>query len=202
MRVSAEAKKATLLELKLYAEVLVQQQHFSALEEFLPRLLRKKALTDAQWTQLFSAYFNALDADKLSEKYKQLPKKLQVHAHTAYLTQMAQAGQLDVIEGDLIKMVKHNEQHVQLANILSKATSADAAKLQVSIQDRLKKDDSNNSLLLALACLANAQGDYDLAARVFDKALNGDNKLQFADQAALSYKNTAQAEKALVLYKK
>jgi len=243
MRVSAEAKKATSLELKLYAEVLVQQQHFSALEEFLPRLLRKKALTDAQWTQLFSAYFNALDAGQLSEKYKfsaleeflprllrkkaltdaqwtqlfsayfnaldagqlsekykQLPKKLQVHAHTAYLMQMAQAGQLAVIEGDLIKMVKHNEQHAQLANILSKATSADAAKLQVSIQDRLKKDDSNNSLLLALACLANAQGDYDLAARIFDKALNSDNKKQFSEQAVLSYKNSAQAEKALVLY--
>ncbi|MBH0039712.1 heme biosynthesis HemY N-terminal domain-containing protein [Pseudoalteromonas sp. SWN166] len=200
MRVSAEAKKATNLELKLYAEVLVQQQHFSALEEFLPRLLRKKALTDAQWTQLFSAYFNALDADQLSEKYKQLPKKLQAHAHTAYLMQMAQAGQLAVIEGDLIKMVKHNEQHAQLANILSKATSADAAKLQVSIQDRLKKDDSNNSLLLALACLANAQGDYDLAARIFDKALNMENKKQFSEQAVLSYKNSAQAEKALVLY--
>jgi len=200
MRISAEAKKATALELKLYAEVLVQQQHFSALEDFLPRLLRKKALTDAQWTQLFSAYFNALDADKLSEKYKQLPKKLQAHAHTAYLMQMAQAGQLAAIESDLIKMVKHNEQHLELANILSKATAADAPKLQINIQERLKKDDSNNSLLLALACLANAKGDYDLAARIFDKALNSDNKKQFSEQAVLSYKNSAQAEKALVLY--
>ena len=105
-----------------------------------------------------------------------------------------------MIESDLIKMVKHNEQHLLLANILSKTTAADAVKLQTTIQERLKKDDSNNALLLALACLANAQGDYDLAARIFDKALNSDNKKQFFEQAALSYKNSAQAEKALVLY--
>jgi len=200
MRTSAEAKKATPLELKLYAEVLVQQQHFTALEEFLPRLLRKNALNETQWTQLFNAYFSALDDDKLTGKYKQLPKKLQAHAHNAYLMQMAQAGQLSVIESDLIKMVKHNEQHLLLANILSKTTAADAVKLQTTIQERLKKDDSNNALLLALACLANAQGDYDLAARIFDKALNSDNKKQFFEQAVLSYKNSAQAEKALVLY--
>ena len=200
MRVSAEAKKATSLELKLYAEVLVQQQHFSALEDFLPRLVRKKALSDAQWTQLFSAYFNALDADKLSEKYKQLPKKIQANAYIAYLTTMAATGQLAVIEGELIKMVKHNDQHELLAHILSGATTADAIKLQTTLQDRLKKDENNNALLLALACLANAQGDYDLAARVFDKALNSQNKKQFTQQATLSYKNSAQAEKALVLY--
>eukprot|EP00493_Phyllostaurus_siculus_P000074 UN00075 len=97
-------------------------------------------------------------------------------------------------------MVKHDEQHAQLANILSNATSAEAVKLQSSIQERLKKDDANNALLLSLACLANAQGDYELAAKVFDKALNIENKKQFAQQAALSYKNTAQADKALVLY--
>ncbi|ASM48405.1 HemY protein [Pseudoalteromonas espejiana DSM 9414] len=200
MRASVEAKKATELELKLYAEILVQQQHFSALEEFLPRLLRKKALTEPQWIQLFSAYFNAQNSDKLTEKYKQLPKKLQVHAHTAYLMQMAKVGQLAAIESDLIKMVKHNDQHTQLASVLSKATTAEAVKLQTSIQERLKKDDTNNALLLSLACLANAQRDYELAAKVFDKALNSDNKKQFSEQAALSYKNTAQADKALVLY--
>ncbi len=200
MRATSDSKKATPLELKLYAEILVQQQHFSALEDFLPRLLRKKVLNDAQWTQLFNAYFNAQASDKITEKYKQLPKKLQAHANTAYLMQMAKVGQLSAIESDLIKMVKYDEQHAQLANILSNATSAEAVKLQSSIQERLKKDDANNALLLSLACLANAQGDYELAAKVFDKALNIENKKQFAQQAALSYKNTAQADKALVLY--
>ncbi|KPZ55099.1 putative protoheme IX biogenesis protein [Pseudoalteromonas sp. P1-13-1a] len=199
MRANADSKKATPLELKLYAEILVQQQHFSALEDFLPRLLRKKVLNDTQWTQLFNAYFNA-HSDKITEKYKQLPKKLQAHANTAYLMQMAKVSQLSAIESDLIKMVKHDEQHALLANILSNATSAEAVKLQSSIQERLKKDGANNALLLSLACLANAQGDYELAAKVFDKALNIENKKQFAQQAALSYKNTAQADKALVLY--
>ena len=200
MRVSAESKKATPLELMLYTEVLVQQQHFSALEDFLPKLLRKKIFTSEQWTRVFSAYFSAQPAEEITNKYKQLPKKLQAYAHLAYLMSMTAAGKLTVIEGDLIKMVKHNDQHEQLAYILSGVSSADAIKLQISIQDRLKKDENNNALLLALACLSNAQGNYDLAARVFDKALNLDNKKQFTQQAALSYKNSAQAEKALVLY--
>ncbi|WP_166114009.1 heme biosynthesis protein HemY [Pseudoalteromonas sp. Z9A5] len=200
MRVSAESKKATPLELMLYTEVLVQQQHFSTLEDFLPKLLCKKIFTSEQWTRVFSAYFSAQPAEEITNKYKQLPKKLQAYAHIAYLMSMAAAGKLTVIEGDLIKMVKHNEQHEQLAYILSGVSSADAIKLQISIQDRLKKDENNNALLLALACLSNAQGNYDLAARVFDKALNLDNKKQFTQQAALSYKNSAQAEKALVLY--
>jgi HemY protein len=200
MRVSAESKKATALELKLYTEVLVQQQHFSALEEFLPRLLRQKVFSSEQWTRVFSAYFSAQPVDKITSKYKQLPKKLQAYAHTAYLATMASAGQLIEVEGDLIKMVKHNDQHEQLAFILNGATNGNAIKLQTSIQERLKKDDNNNALLLGLACLANVQGDYDLAARVFDKALNPENKKQFSQQAALSYKNSAQAEKALVLY--
>ncbi|MEI8704999.1 heme biosynthesis HemY N-terminal domain-containing protein [Pseudoalteromonas sp. B62] len=200
MRVSAESKKATALELKLYTEVLVQQQHFSALEDILPRLLRKKVFSSEQWTCVFNAYFSALPIEKITHKYKQFPKKLQAYAHTAYLAKMAAIGQLAVIEGDLIKMVKHNEQHNQLAHILNGAANADAIKLQTCIQERLKKDESNNALLLALACLANAQGDYDLAARVFDKALNSENKKQYAEQAALSYSKSAQTEKALVLY--
>ena len=36
-------------------------------------------------------------------------------------------------------MVKHEEQHAQLANILSKATTANARKLQTSIKIDLKK---------------------------------------------------------------
>ncbi len=201
LRVIAESKKATALELKIYTEVLVQQQHFSALEAFLPRLLRKKVLTNEQWHRVFNAYFASFPVDEVTAKYKQLPKKLHSYAYSAYLTQMAAAGQLSVIENDLIKMVKHEEQHAQLANILSKATTANARKLQTSIQDRLKKDEQNNSLLLALACLANAQGDYDLAARVFDKALNNENKKQYMQQAKLSYEKSAQLDKALVLYK-
>lgn len=200
LRVNAESKKATHLELKLYTEVLVQQQHFNALEDFLPTLLRKKVFSSEQWTQVFIAYFSAQPADDLTSKYKQLPKKLQTYAQTAYYAQMAATGQLSAIEVDLIKMVKHSEQHDELAYILNNTSEANAIKLQTSIQERLKKDESNNALLLALACLANAQGDYDLAARVFDKALNPQNKNQFAQQAALSYKNSAQAEKALILY--
>ncbi len=201
LRVRAESKKATPLELKVYTEVLVQQQHFTALEAFLPRLLRKKVLNDEQWTQVFCAYFASFPADARTSKYKQLPKKLQQYAYIAYLTEMAKAGQLTAIESDLIKLVKYNEQHQQLAYILSKATAGNAQKLQSSIQERLIKDEDNNALLLALACLANAQGDYDLAARVFDKALNNDNKKYYMQQAALSYEKSAQIDKALVLYK-
>jgi len=200
IRMAAESKKATVLELKLYTEVLVQQQHFKILEDFLPRLLRKDALSDKQWQQVFLAYFAAQASDELTSKYQQLGKKLQAHAHTAYLTQMAKTGQLASIENALIKMLKHAKHHTELADILREAAPSNAYKLQSSIQERLKKDEHNNALLLALACLANAQGDYDLAARVFDKALNSDNKSQYRQQAILSYKHSAQIDKALVLY--
>ena len=199
IRVAAESKKATVLDLKLYTEVLVQQQHFKLLEDFLPRLLRKNALNDTQWQQVFLAYFAAQANDELTAKYQHLGKKLQAHAHTAYLTQMAKVGQLASIENELVKLLKQ-KQHEQLAHILSEAAPSNANKLQSSIQERLKKDEHNNALLLALACLANAQGDYDLAARVFDKALNSENKSQFRQQAILSYKHSAQLDKALVLY--
>lgn len=199
IRVAAESKKATVLDLKLYTEVLVQQQHFKLLEDFLPRLLRKNALNDTQWQQVFLAYFAAQANDELTAKYQHLGKKLQAHAHAAYLTQMAKVGQLASIENELVKLLKQ-KQHEQLAHILSEAAPSNAYKLQSSIQERLKKDEHNNALLLALACLANAQGDYDLAARVFDKALNSENKAQYRQQAILSYKHSAQLDKALVLY--
>lgn len=200
LRVNAESKTASQLELKLYIEVLIQQQHFNALEGFLPRLLRKKVLTDEQWNHVYSAYFSSCSPDEMTAKYQQLPKKLRTYAHIAYLTEMAKAGQLAVIEGDLIKMIRDDDKHLQLAEILSVASTADAHKLQSSLQERLKKDDNNNALLLALACLANAQGDYDLAAKIFDKALNAKNMHKYLPQAALSYKKSAQLDKALVLY--
>lgn len=200
IRMVAESKKATVLELKLYTDVLVQQQHFKLLEDFLPRLLRKDALSDKQWQQVFLAYFAAHPNDELSAKYQQLNKKLQPYAYVAYLTQMAKTGQLANIENELIKLLKHTKHHDDLANILREAAPSNAYKLQSSIQERLKKDEHNNALLLALACLANVQGDYDLAARVFDKALNSDNKSHYQHQAILSYTHTAQLDKALVLH--
>lgn len=121
IRMAAESKKATVLELKLYTEVLVQQQHFKILEDFLPRLLRKDVLSDKQWQQVFLAYFAAQASDELTSKYQQLGKKLQAHAHTAYLTQMAKTGQLASIENALIKMLKHAKHHTELADILREA---------------------------------------------------------------------------------
>lgn len=200
IRVAAESKKATTLELKLYTEILLQQQHFTVLEDFLPRLLHKKALTELQWQTVFSAYFSSQPSEQLTKKYNQLGKKLQPYAHTAYLTQMAKTGQLLLVENELIKLAKHAGTQNTLASILCNTTSAGAHKLQVYIQEQLKKDEHNNALLLALACVANAQGEYDLAARVFDKALNNDNKKQYMAQAILSYKHSDQLEKALVLY--
>ena len=78
--------------------------------------------------------------------------------------------------------------------------SAAVEGVTFTAQDVLKKDTENTDLLLALACLANAHGEYDLAARVFDKALNADNRHAYLQQAVLSYSKSAQPEKALVLY--
>ena len=204
MRIIAESKKATALELKLYTEVLVQQQKFSILEDFLPTLLHKKILNAQQWDVVFIAYMNALPNDKLASKYKALPKKLQTYAHNAYLIKMIQIGKFDDVEDDLTKMLKHKEQYAQLASILSKAVNINvvitATKLKNHIQDHLKKDENNQHLLISLACIANAQNDYNLAARIFDKVLNTDNKKQYAQQAILSYSKSEQADKALMLY--
>ena len=194
----AESKKASALELKLYAEVLVQQQKWSVLEQFMPRLLSKKALTETQWQVLFSAYFSA--QSEMVDKYQSLSKSLKVKAHFAYLSVMARAGRLSEIELMLLKMLKKSDDQDQLAQILKVSAPGDALKLQANLQDALKKDPDNQQLLLALACLANAHGEYDLAARVFDKALAPDNQKDYLIQAQLSYSKSAQPQKALDLY--
>ncbi|KTF13804.1 heme biosynthesis HemY N-terminal domain-containing protein [Pseudoalteromonas sp. H105] len=198
LKALAESKKATALELKSYAEVLVQQQKWASLEQFMPRLLSKKALTESQWQVLFAAYFNAQSA--LTEKYHALSKHLRAKAHFAYLSAMAQSGRLSEIELTLLKMLKKPSDQDQLAQILKVSAPGDALKLQANLQDALKKQPENQSLLLALACLANAHGEYDLAARVFDKALTVDNQKEYLIQAQLSYSKSAQPQKALDLY--
>lgn len=200
LKLLAEAKKATALELKLYAEVLVQQQKWTALEQFMPRLLAKKALTDSQWAILLTSYFMAQPESQLTDKYQQLSKNVKAKAHSCYLAAMAKAGRLNEIELSLLKMLKKPEQHNELAQILNVSAPGDALKLQASLQDALKKDPDNQALLLALACLANAHGEYDLAARVFDKALTRENSKAYLAQAQLSYSKSAQPQKALDLY--
>ncbi|CAM4272674.1 heme biosynthesis HemY N-terminal domain-containing protein [Pseudoalteromonas ostreae] len=200
LKALAEAKKATALELKLYAEVLVQQQKWTALEQFMPRLLSKKALTDSQWSILLTSYFLAQPQSQLTDKYQQLPKGVKVKAHSCYLAAMAKTGRLNEIELSLLKMLKKPEQHIELAHILKVSVPGDALKLQASLQDTLKKEPDNQALLLALACLANAHGEYELAARVFDKALNRENSKEYLVQAQLSYSKSAQPQKALDLY--
>lgn len=200
LKALADAKKATALELKMYAEVLVQQQKWTALEQFMPRLLSKQALTDTQWSSLFTAYFMAQPHSQLIDKYQQLSKSLKVKAHMAYLSVMAKAGRLNEIEVTLLKMLKKPEQHNDLAKILNVSAPGDALKLQANLQDALKKEPENEALLLSLACLANAHGEYELAARVFDKALTPGNCKDYLAQAQLSYSKSAQPQKALDLY--
>ena len=200
LKALAERKKATSLELKMYAHVLVKEQKWASLNDFMPRLLRKKTLSEQEWQQLFDSYFAAQSNGDLTERYEQLAKNLKPHAEVSYLTAMAKAGELNKIELSLIKMIKKPLQHKDLARILRTSSAGDALKLQSSLQDVLKKDTENTDLLLALACLANAHGEYDLAARVFDKALNADNRHAYLQQAVLSYSKSAQPEKALVLY--
>ncbi|MCF7520309.1 heme biosynthesis HemY N-terminal domain-containing protein [Pseudoalteromonas sp. L21] len=200
LKALAEHKKASNLELKMYAHVLVQEKKWAALNDFMPRLLRKKALTDKEWQQLFNRYFDAESSSTLTERFEQLAKNLKPLAEVSYFTAMAKAGDLNKIELSLIKMIKNPRQHKDLAHILRTSAAGDALKLQASLQDVLKKDTDNTQLLLALACLANAHGEYDLAARVFDKALNANNRHEYLQQAALSYSKSAQPDKALVLY--
>ncbi len=200
LKALAERKKASSLELKMYAHVLVQEQKWATLNDFMPRLLRRKVLSEQEWQQLFDRYFSAQSNGNLTERYEQLAKNLKPYAEVSYLTAMAKAGELNKIELSLIKMIKKPLQHKDLARILRTSAPGDALKLQASLQDVLKKDTDNTELLLALACLANAHGQYDLAARVFDKALNADNRHTYLQQAVVSYSKSAQPDKALILY--
>lgn len=200
LKALAESKHASTLELKLYAEVLVKQQKWSALESFMPRLVQKNVLSEANWKVLFNAYFAAQSETALTDKYNGLSKKVKPLAEQSYLIAMAQAGMLNKIELVLVKMLKTSDKQQKLAEILKLSTSGDALKLQAKIQDELKKDPDNETLLLSLACLANAHGEYDLASRVFDKALTSYNRAEYLTQAQLSYSKSAQPEKALALY--
>ena len=162
--------------------------------------MRTKALTEQQWQQLFDAYFAEHDADKLTESYQALPKAVKDMAYISYLRAMVKVGKIADIELELLKMLKKPAEHAKLAYVLRESTVGDALKLQTKLQEVLKKEPENSALLLSLACLANTHGEYELAARVFDKALNGDNYSDYLQQAVLSYSKSGQPEKALILY--
>jgi HemY protein len=198
IRAQAESKKATELELKVYAEVLIQQHRWDELGLFLPRLLRKNSLSESQWHAIFKPYFSAFNTDELTIKYQHLAKKLQPLARFSYLQAMIKSGLIADIEPMLIKLLKQ-QQYDDLAILLVDIRIGEAPKLYASLQEYLKKNDENTPLLLALACLANARGEYELASRVFDKALTADNKVLYKHQAVLSYSKSQQPDKALIL---
>ena len=191
-------KKATNLELANFAEYLVAQQDWSTLNDQLSRFEKKHALSDEQWQQLFERYFAALDLNALNSAYGNLPKKLKEKAEFHYLTNLASFSP-EQTDKCLLKLAK-GDKYREVWQILSKCNNTKLFDTQKFIQSRLKKLPEDETLLLTLAYIAKAQGDFELACKVFNKVLSKENANKHWRVAAECFNQTGQLDKAISLY--
>lgn len=191
-------KKATNLELANFAEYLVAQQDWSTLNDQLSRFEKKHALSDEQWQQLFERYFAALDLNALNSAYGNLPKKLKEKAEFHYLINLASFAP-EQTDKSLLKLAK-GDKYREIWQVLSKCTNTKLSDLQKFVQTRLKKLPEDETLLLTLAYIAKAQGDFELAGKVFNKVLSKDNANKHWRIAAECFSQTGQLDKAVSLY--
>lgn len=198
LRDACSSKKASDLHLRLYSQLLCQQEKYSALIELLPKLQKKQLLDDNQWQSLFSQLFSSSEPSQLTKHYDALPKSLKEQASNAYLTAMVKAGELSQVEATLQKELKKGH-FAQLQHILSQLNQSGSLGLQKAIQGELKKQPEQPDLLLSLAYLAQGNGEHELAAKIFDKVIALQHSLPYPQRAIGSYQATQQAEKALLL---
>ena len=191
-------KKATSLELANFAEYLIAQQDWSTLSEQFKRFDKKHALNDAQWQQVFERYFAALDLNALNSAFSNLPKKLKEKAEFHYLANLASLAP-EQTDKSLLKLAKEDK-YREIWQVLNKCSNTKLPELQKFVQTRLKKLADDETLLFTLAYIAKAQGDFELACKVFNKILSKENATKHWRTAAECFSQVGQLDKAVSLY--
>ncbi|GEK08537.1 heme biosynthesis protein [Pseudoalteromonas sp. McH1-7] len=192
------AAKPTAAVLSGYIAACVEAQQSEQATTQIAKWHKKLNWSDAQWQTLFERLFTATpeQADTL---FNMLPKAVKAHAVPALTKVKLQQGRIAEVTGDLKKLLKQGQYH-QLAEYLQYNTQANA-ELKLALQQQLKKHPDDKELLFALACLCNAEADYELAAKIFDSLSAHPWEARWSKQAQLAYEKIHTYEKAYLIAK-
>ncbi|OHU84582.1 MULTISPECIES: heme biosynthesis HemY N-terminal domain-containing protein [Pseudoalteromonas] len=191
-----QQKKPSAAAVSSYLDGLLQEQKLAEVVETLSSKYKQLDLTETYWQGFFKRFFNLAQQDA-TDYLSQLPKTVQAHAQQPYLQTMASQGQLAKIHDVLAKLLKKGQYH-QLASVLAHAKGSDT-KLTQAIQNNLKKQEQNSELLFCLACMANAEGDFELAAKIFASLPEQDWQPIWVEPALHSFERTGQYQRAYQL---
>ncbi|CAM4282455.1 heme biosynthesis HemY N-terminal domain-containing protein [Pseudoalteromonas byunsanensis] len=191
-----QQKKPSAAAVSSYLDGLLQEQKLTEVVDTLSSKYKQLDLTQAYWQGFFKRFFSLAQQDATSY-LSQLPKAVQAHAQQAYLQAMASQGQLSIIHDALTRLLKKGQYH-QLASVLAHAKGGDT-KLTQAIQSSLKKQEQNSELLFCLACMANAEGDFELAAKIFASLPEQDWQPTWVEPALYSFEQTGQYQRAYQL---
>jgi HemY protein len=175
---------------------LLQAQRHKEIASAIRQHYKRLEWTTVQWSSFMISWFNA-NTEQAIAQFEQLPKALKSQNETLYMQSQASLGQWQTILPTLQKWLKKGYFQA-FSEVVVNAKNPDI-KLRSSLQEALKKHPEQPQLLFAMGCLANAAGEYELAAKVFDNC-----QLTELDKAHLkpvlnSYEQTRQFQKAYLL---
>ena len=181
-----------------YLDGLLQADKLPELMDALTKKHKQTNWSHAQWRAFFHRFFKVAQQQG-TLYYDQLPKALKRDAELPYFQSIAEHADLKSIQPTLLKWLNKG-MYDKVSQVLGTAQSGDT-QLMSAIQNKLKKSPDNNELLVCLACAANAQQDYDLAAKIFDNIPSTQFDTKWRKFALLSYEQTQQYQKAYELVK-
>ncbi|KAF7787578.1 HemY protein [Pseudoalteromonas rubra] len=179
-----------------YLDALIQAEQREQALTLIQQRHKQLRWSEARWKKHLNALL-AIDDSSAQATFNALPKALRPMAAGALTQQALRHGQFDAVRGDLLKYLKKGL-YQQLAEALQYAGSSDP-ELRKLIQAALQKQPEQPELLFSLACLANAQGEYELAAKIFDTLANSPWQTLWQQQAQRAYAQTGQFDKAYLL---
>ncbi|BBN80093.1 hypothetical protein PA25_00780 [Pseudoalteromonas sp. A25] len=191
-----QQKKPTPAAVSSYLDGLLHEQQLAEIVATLSSKYKQLDLATKQWHDFFKRFFDSAK-QQASDYFSQLPKTVQAHAQLAYLQSMAGQSRLENVHDALIKLLKKG-QFSQLSQVLAHAKGVDV-KLTQAIQMRLKKQPEHSELLFCLACMANAEGDFELAAKIFASLPEQDWQRYWIEPALYSFEQTGQFQRAYQL---
>jgi HemY protein len=191
-----QQKKPKPTQVETYLESLLLEQKYDELFKTLNDKHKQVTWSAQYWQSFFKRLFTQIQA-QTEEYYQQLPKVLKGYAEQTYLESMAAKGQIKQVRSVLLKWLKKGL-YREVAAVISVANEGDL-QLTQAIQIRLKKQPDHPDLLVCLACMANVDGDFELAAKIFDNINKSDWYTGWTNMALYSYEQTRQYQKAYEL---
>lgn len=184
---------------QLWLDIQLQNHNWAAVNKHLAKLnkqVEKQAdeTTIAEWhqflqggfTRSFDTFVSANSVAKLTEVWSELPKPLQQlePVLSSYITILARAKQLQLVEALLLKSWRQNKQAWLVDNLrlcYQQAQRVQMDKLFSEVQKAATHSAENKLLLTAYAYLAAGQKDIQLAKQALEQVIySNKNQQDFA----------------------